>query len=752
MAHEKRDKRAVFDVTHSGVPSHSVNSGPVREDTARERDLSAEVSDEIVRELMRSVAVGEPEHVELAASDEDPIRDIFLPGIRERTPESSKAPSKKKRASNQFLPRRRGRRSSSWTLVPFVAIALMVIVGLIVVSERGIRVKEKVLEDGQTAVGHLMNARDAVQRFDFAAASDGFALAYQEFGQASEDLGIFNTRLGQILAKLPGGGNIDAAQRMVQAGQLLAQAGGSMSDLVSALAESGAILDPANDGRASLAAVLLPMQEALTEATDSVRRARELLEGVNERDVPDEQRAEFHEFMERLPELEQLALRGASYVRFLESAVAVNGNRTYLLLFQNTSELRPTGGFPGSYGIAIFTDGRLLSFEADDVYNPDGQISELIVPPKALQHITPGWGLRDSTWFVDFPASARKAIELYEEGSGRRVDGVLAITPQIIEDLLRISGPVSMPEYDLVLSADDFLPKLQAQVEYGLDKLDNKPKKIIMELAPIILRKLYQAPSGEWLKVLSVFSEGLTHRDIMMYAADDRLQEFITTEGIGGSVYQGPEDYLMVNIANVAGGKADAVTDTILDLESSLEQDGVVHELIIRRRHDGGTSDYGFYNLKNPAYIRVLVPKGSRLQGISGNTHQGFRPVVSYVDAAYDADLDAIESSGVYDSIDDVTTYEESGKTEFGFWLLVRPGETREVRVKWKTPSRYAERDYELYIQRQPGLSVTDFTWEVSSDGLAHLKHSQPALVPSGTVWRLHDDLSTDLPISATFE
>lgn len=566
-----------------GVSRSPVRNKPDRIPRRETLDVTDSVSDSIVQDLLRAIVVGEPEHVRLATAAKHKQRDIFLPGRRGAdTPGMKRSGSRWPRI--RMVPAGLRKRSGSWTLILWFIGALVVVAGLLMVSNKGIKVKRQVVKDGQAAVEHLMNARDAVERFDFNAASDDFSRAYERFGQARDDLGIFNTRLGSILSKLPGGEEIDSAQKLIQAGQLLAQAGGSLSELVSALAESGAILDPANDGRTSFATVLLPMQQALSGAAEYILSARALLDGVPVEHVPDEQRTELEELRVQLPELEQLVARGAAYVRFLESAIAGSGNRTYLLLFQNTSELRPTGGFPGSYGVAIFTDGRLLSFEADDVYNPDGQIEDLIVPPRALQHITPGWGLRDSTWFIDFPTSAQKAVELYEEGSGKRVDGVIAITPRIIQSLLEISGPVSMPEYDLVLSADDFLPQLQAQVEYGLDKRDNKPKKIIMDLAPIILRKLYQAPKGEWLKVLSVFSDGLKRRDIMMYLADEQLQEFVYQEGFDGRVYQGDEDYLTVNISNVKGGKADAVTETALHLESALTADGVEHELTIIRR------------------------------------------------------------------------------------------------------------------------------------------------------------------------
>ena len=704
-----------------------------------------------MNELRRSVVQGAPEHVSLAGtvgqrSPQEPSR----PGPFSRfIPEA--APSR--RLMPNLLGIRRIEPMSWWSVLPWLAVAIIVITGLLVVSSQGVRVRQQVMDDGNRAVDHLAQASAAIQRFDFSGASDGFSGAYEQFGKARDDLGILNGWLGDIVSKLPGGSRVQSAQDLIEAGRLLSEAGGSLTELIAALSESGSILDPANDGRSSFATVLLPMEQSLTEASERMAAAHVLLRGVDRDHIPADQQEAFDDLMAQLPEMEALVHRGADYVKFLERAIAGLGTRTYLLLFQNTTELRPTGGFPGSYGIAVFSDGRLESFEADDVYNPDGQIKDIVVPPLALQHITPNWGLRDSTWFADFELSARKAAELYQAGSGRRVDGVVAITPEIIRGLLEISGPVSMPDYDLVLDADDFLPKLQAQVEYGLDKQENKPKKIIMELAPIVLRKLYQAPRSEWLKVLAVFSAGLRERDIMMYFHEPQLQSFVRAEGFDGRLHEGDEDFLLPLIANVKGAKADAVTDTAMHVETTVAADGVHHRLTLTRRHNGGNTAYGFYNQTNRSYVRVLVPEEAVLDGITGNVRQGFRSLITYGgDAVHDDDLERMEGAARYDALTDVTTYSESGRTSFGFWMTVEPGSTETVTLGWTVPSSYVSDKYALYIQKQPGLDIKEFVWDLSALGTARVRSSVPVLHERGDGWQLRDDYSVDIPLRVTFE
>src|SRR3989338_4365332 len=56
------------------------------------------------------------------------------------------------------------------------------------------------------------------------------------------------------------------------------------------------------------------------------------------------------------------------------------GKKTYLVLFQNNLEIRPTGGFIGSYGLLTIEDGHVSDFRIFDVYQADGQLKGHVEP------------------------------------------------------------------------------------------------------------------------------------------------------------------------------------------------------------------------------------------------------------------------------------------------------------------------------------------------------------------------------------
>src|SRR4030042_5849513 len=85
-----------------------------------------------------------------------------------------------------------------------------------------------------------------------------------------------------------------------------------------------------------------------------------------------------------------------------------NQPRTFLILLQNNQELRPTGGFMGSYAILKTQDFKLKDLKVEDIYETDGKVSAHINPPAPIQeafHLGT-WRLRDANWDPNFKSTA----------------------------------------------------------------------------------------------------------------------------------------------------------------------------------------------------------------------------------------------------------------------------------------------------------------------------------------------------------
>jgi len=130
-----------------------------------------------------------------------------------------------------------------------------------------------------------------------------------------------------------------------------------------------------------------------------------------------------------------------------QDLLGYNGPRKYLFLFQNNHEIRATGGFIGSYGVLNVHNGNVKELFVDGIFNPDGQLSVRVVPPKPIQKISTNWSTHDANWFPNFPTSAEKIAWFYEKTGGPTVDGIITLTPTVMEKLLEITGPIEMLEY-----------------------------------------------------------------------------------------------------------------------------------------------------------------------------------------------------------------------------------------------------------------------------------------------------------------
>jgi len=631
----------------------------------------------------------------------------------------------------------------------YVIVVAILAIGALAYSSLGL--KNQIMTDGNSAVQNLEEAKRKIENMDFIGASGSFSKAYEEFTKASGNLNFMGASIGSLIADLPGASKMKSANSILEAGKLLADAGQAMTLSMDYIAKSGSILNPtSNDG--SMVKMLDSLRGALVVAQRNLLKADTLLATIDEQSLPQDKQAGFSELRLRLPEFKELIDSGVDYSKFLEDMVGVKGSKKYLLMFQNPAELRATGGFPGSYGTITFKDGQMNEFFVDDIYNLDGQLKENIIPPVQMQHITPTWGMRDANWFVDFPTSAKKIMSFYKKESGTDVDGVITFSPVIVAKLLDIVGPIEMPEYGLVLNSQNFATEIQDEVEYGNNR--TQPKQVLKDMAPKLLAKMYLANKDEWMEIFRILITSMENKNVLMYFKNLSLQSFAYDKGFTGSVKSVPDDYLMVNVTNVKGSKTDNVTDTTIKIDTKLIDEGAIHKLTIIRKHNGGDKKYGFYNKQNPSYVRVLVPEGSELTGISGNVKPNFKPLISYNKAGFkiDADLEKLESSAVVDIEKGVSVQREAGKAEFAFWMIMDPGQEEVVEINYITPRNVSNNSYNLYVQKQPGLVVNNFEFSLDNTGGRPVSSSSPTLNKADDKYILSGKLENDLPINIDFE
>ncbi|OGM97031.1 MAG: hypothetical protein A2816_01330 [Candidatus Yanofskybacteria bacterium RIFCSPHIGHO2_01_FULL_39_44] len=599
------------------------------------------------------------------------------------------------------------------------------ILGILGFTIYGFGLKGEITRNGELAISNIKMAQASLEKFNFSNAADNFKKSHNNFNQAGRNLNFIGAG---ILGNIPWFGELKSARNIMEAGKLFTSSGKSLSEALALLSRVGSVLDLNETEKVKPSKIINQLKIALELSSSNFDKAKALLSDINDNAIPEDRRKDFIDFKEKLPILEKTLDDAYKYTGFLENVIGIDKHKKYLILFNNYSELRPTGGFPGTYGIISFSNGGLENFFVNDVYNLDGQLKRKIIPPKQLQHITPTWAMRDVAWFIDFPTSAKKVVEFFEEESGYGVNGVIALNPDIISHILKVVGPIEMPEYNMTITADNFLASVQEEVEYG----DNRaqPKTIIVDLAPRLLDKLYSADSGQWMEIFSELVTSLEEKDTMFYFEDKELESFAIEENFGGEIKQTDADYLTVNLSNIKGSKTDIVTDSFINIEIRQDNDHIIHKVAITRKHKGGDHELDFYNRQNPSYIRVLIPSNAELLNVSGNDLPRYYPLVDYQNSIFekDSDLAEFESGFYFDETMGVDRFEEGNKNGVGFWVVTDPGKVKTVILEYSTPINTNQNSF--YFQKQPGLDWKNFKFKWNGQYLINTEIAKDLDIP----------------------
>ena len=371
--------------------------------------------------------------------------------------------------------------------------------------------------------------------------------------------------------------------------------------------------------------------------------------------------------------------------------------RRYLVLTQDPAELRPTGGFTGSYGIIAFDKGRITERRFRDIFLLDLPWTyPFIKPPQELADLLLGssqpWQLADANWSPDFPTSAQDAIRLYTNESGdTKIDGVLAITTYTIDELLKVTGPVTVPQYNLTIASGETTLKLLQAVWAAAAGGSTNRKAVLGPFGDRLLASLLGLPPAKWGTILGDAGTFRQGRLLEAWFRDPADEALVAESGLDGAVRMDAGDYLYPVDSNVApASKLNAVTTRSLDLAVQIDAVGNARNTLAvtwqNQIETAGAAPYRALPLVGNLrilgmYFRALVPERSRVEAVSGGTD------VPLTDPA------VVES--------------EAGRTAIGTYLKVPPGTTT-LSYTWTSPyAANADQSggtYQLTIQKQPGL------------------------------------------------
>lgn len=396
---------------------------------------------------------------------------------------------------------------------------------------------------------------------------------------------------------------------------------------------------------------------------------------------------------------------------FVQASDSMGGNKKegrFLILFLNDKELRPGGGFIGSYGVATFGHYSLQGLEIHDVYDADGQLKEHIDPPLAVRTYlqNPHWFLRDSNFSPDFRENALRAEWfLGKELGAQPFDGVIGVTTHAIEDLIGAYGEVSLPDTGEVITKQNFYEKTQAKAQENFFPGSRQKQSTLAGLSQALLLN-FDHVSKEALARTA--KQSLEQKQLVAFIKNDKVQNLLEENNWAGRLETPPGDYLFPVEANVGVNKVNQFIKRSSNLEVKIAgKKGTKHILTTTFENNYAGPEPQNNTYKN--YFQIYVPAPTQVNAV----------LVDGADTKYDV-------------------YNLNGRTVPSVYLEVPPQSQKKLTIIYTTPNiveTKIDSTYRLTVQKQTGLPSFPFSFSITlPKGSSVLSKSFPSEVKGNTL------------------
>lgn len=388
-------------------------------------------------------------------------------------------------------------------------------------------------------------------------------------------------------------------------------------------------------------------------------------------------------------EIKDLLSKSISIYKYFQKIISQEKTSKYLLLFANNMELRPGGGFLGSFAILDIGNYEVSQLKIYDVYDADGQLTAHIDPPKPLEKYLniPHWFLRDSNFSPDFIENYQKALFFLEkEMNFTDFDGGILLTTTTIENILSAFNNIYLPDYKEYINSKNFYLKTQLYVEKNFFPGSTQKQTFLSKLVNQIIINLDQA---SFLNLIQAIKTSFDEKQLVVYFNDDNIQRLFDSLFWSGRLIE-PKclinqencivDYIFPYDANVGANKANFFVNKFYYLKTNIDSSSSLYHLLTIKYENNSPSEIfptGYFR----NYFQILLPRNVLIKSI---TKDGV----------------LVEN---YDEKNDIFKL-------IGFYFEIPPKKTTEIKINYqlKQPIFNGNQIYQMIFQKQIGAKNND--------------------------------------------
>ena len=197
------------------------------------------------------------------------------------------------------------------------------------------------------------------------------------------------------------------------------------------------------------------------------------------------------------------SLQAKRFLSAFQNLLSQEGRVNILLLFQDSEELRATGGFLNRVLILSFEKGILLDKQILNADELDSRTyGDKAVDPEISEYLKEkNLFFRDSNWWADFPKTNQESKWFVEQATGSKIDLSIMLNSKVVEQ---------------------FLASLRPE---GLESESS---------SNLIVDKIFNLKPEEMSNLTSFLINGLNQREIFIQSTNQDLAQSIEANSWGG--------------------------------------------------------------------------------------------------------------------------------------------------------------------------------------------------------------------------
>lgn len=242
-----------------------------------------------------------------------------------------------------------------------------------------------------------------------------------------------------------------------------------------------------------------------------------------------------------------------TYVPYLDVLLGDGSDRTFLLIAQNSAEMRSGGGLPASMGVVTIRDGILHigGFKSFFSTLPAANKGINSISKTEIKLFSKNWyydKLTAATVNPHFPRAAQLLANAYKKKHKVKIDGVVSMTPAIVGRMLAITGPVKLSN-GVKLDQKYAVKYLQRDIyfQYFTSKTKNNKKlhskanqktnALFAETAKTVIKNVMSDLNIKTiLSIVDIVKKSSEDRTFMMWMANSDDEEKVKKLGCSGAL------------------------------------------------------------------------------------------------------------------------------------------------------------------------------------------------------------------------